>query len=128
MSSDSVVIVNGARTPMGGLQGSLSAVPATELASTAIADIAPLGNLSKLEKLNLFNTGVVDIAPLADLGRLKWLNLSGTDVTDLSPLKDLTRLHYLHGPDGSRAGDDNTDSPENRAAVQAYIVSSGETD
>jgi acetyl-CoA C-acetyltransferase len=37
MSKDSVVIIDGARTPMGGLQGSLSAVPATELATTAIA-------------------------------------------------------------------------------------------
>lgn len=37
MSNNSVVIVNGARTPMGGLQGSLSAVAAPELASTAIA-------------------------------------------------------------------------------------------
>ena len=37
MSKDSVVIVDGARTPMGGLQGSLSSVPATELAATAIA-------------------------------------------------------------------------------------------
>ena len=37
MSQDSVVIVDGARTPMGGLQGSLASVPATELASTAIA-------------------------------------------------------------------------------------------
>ena len=37
MSSDNVVIVNGARTPMGGLQGSLSAVSAPDLAATAIA-------------------------------------------------------------------------------------------
>ncbi|MCB1707266.1 MAG: acetyl-CoA C-acetyltransferase, partial [Halioglobus sp.] len=37
MSNNSVVIVDGARTPMGGLLGSLSAVPAPELASTAIA-------------------------------------------------------------------------------------------
>ena len=36
MSTHSVVIVNGARTPMGGLQGCLSTVPATELGSTAI--------------------------------------------------------------------------------------------
>lgn len=36
MSNNSVVIVDGARTPMGGLLGSLSAVPAPELASTAI--------------------------------------------------------------------------------------------
>ncbi|MFT6286344.1 MAG: acetyl-CoA C-acetyltransferase [Alcanivorax sp.] len=36
MSNESVVIVNGARTPMGGLQGSLSSVPAIELASVAI--------------------------------------------------------------------------------------------
>ncbi|RLA57312.1 MAG: acetyl-CoA C-acetyltransferase [Gammaproteobacteria bacterium] len=37
MSNDAIVIVNGARTPMGGLLGSLSAVAAPELASTAIA-------------------------------------------------------------------------------------------
>ena len=37
MSNDSVVILEGARTPMGGLQGDLAAVPATELAATAIA-------------------------------------------------------------------------------------------
>lgn len=37
MSNESVVIVNGARTPMGGLLGSLSEVPAPELAATAIA-------------------------------------------------------------------------------------------
>ena len=37
MSDETVVIVDGARTPMGGLQGSLSAVAATELASTAVA-------------------------------------------------------------------------------------------
>jgi len=37
MSKDAVVIVDGARTPMGGLQGSLGAVPAPALAATAIA-------------------------------------------------------------------------------------------
>lgn len=37
MSENTVVIVNGARTPMGGLQGALSGVPATELGITAIA-------------------------------------------------------------------------------------------
>ncbi len=37
MSNESVVIVNGARTPMGGLLGNLSSVPATELAVTAIS-------------------------------------------------------------------------------------------
>ena len=37
MNNDSVVIIDGARTPMGGLQGSLSAVAAPELASTAVA-------------------------------------------------------------------------------------------
>ncbi len=36
MSNDSIVIINGARTPMGGLLGSLSAVAAPELGSTAI--------------------------------------------------------------------------------------------
>jgi len=38
MSNDAVVIVAGARTPMGGLQGSLSEVPAPELGATAIAE------------------------------------------------------------------------------------------
>lgn len=37
MSNDSVVIIDGARTPMGGLLGSLSDVPAPELAAIAIA-------------------------------------------------------------------------------------------
>ena len=37
MSDNSVVIISGARTPMGGLQGSLSSVAATELGSTALA-------------------------------------------------------------------------------------------
>ncbi len=37
MSNNKVVILDGARTPMGGLLGSLSAVAAPELASTAIA-------------------------------------------------------------------------------------------
>ena len=37
MSNQTVVIVNGARTPMGGLSGSLSSVPAPDLAATAIA-------------------------------------------------------------------------------------------
>lgn len=37
MSKDSVVILDGARTPMGGLQGSLADASAPELASTAIA-------------------------------------------------------------------------------------------
>lgn len=36
MSKESVLIVGGARTPMGGLLGSLSGVPAPELAATAI--------------------------------------------------------------------------------------------
>lgn len=35
--SESIVIVSGARTPMGGLQGELSAVSATELGATAVA-------------------------------------------------------------------------------------------
>ena len=34
--SDPIVIVGAARTPMGGFQGSLSAVPAPELGGTAI--------------------------------------------------------------------------------------------
>lgn len=36
MSDETVVIVSGARTPMGGLQGALSSVPAPELGSIAI--------------------------------------------------------------------------------------------
>lgn len=46
MSNDSVVIVNGARTPMGGLLGALSTVPAPELASTAIAATLERSGLS----------------------------------------------------------------------------------
>ncbi|MEM9254676.1 MAG: thiolase family protein [Pseudomonadota bacterium] len=37
MANENVVIVNGARTPMGSLQGSLSSIPAPDLAATAIA-------------------------------------------------------------------------------------------
>ena len=36
MSNDAIVIVNGARTPMGGLQGSLKDAPAPQLGATAI--------------------------------------------------------------------------------------------
>ncbi|MEE4659224.1 MAG: acetyl-CoA C-acetyltransferase, partial [Halieaceae bacterium] len=36
MSQETVVILSGARTPMGGLQGELSQVSAPELGSTAI--------------------------------------------------------------------------------------------
>ncbi len=35
---ETVIIVDGARTPMGGLMGSLSSVPATELGSTAVRE------------------------------------------------------------------------------------------
>ena len=42
MSNDSVVIVNGARTPMGGLLGSLSEVPAPELAADLSERLARL--------------------------------------------------------------------------------------
>ncbi len=38
-NQDAVVIVAGARTPMGGFQGSLAAVPATELGAIAIAEV-----------------------------------------------------------------------------------------
>lgn len=38
MSKDSVVIVSGARTPMGGLSGALSALPATDLGAVAIEE------------------------------------------------------------------------------------------
>ena len=37
MSKDSVLIIDGARTPMGGLLGSLAPVAAPDLAATAIA-------------------------------------------------------------------------------------------
>lgn len=37
MNKDSVVIINGARTPMGGLLGARSTIPAPELAATAIS-------------------------------------------------------------------------------------------
>ena len=38
MSTDSVVIVSGVRTPMGGFQGSLAGVSATDLGATPIAE------------------------------------------------------------------------------------------
>ena len=38
MSADSVVIVSGTRTPMGGFQGNLSSISATELGATAIKE------------------------------------------------------------------------------------------
>lgn len=38
MSNDSIVILNGARTPMGGFQGSLSSVTAPQLGAAAIAE------------------------------------------------------------------------------------------
>lgn len=45
MSNDAVVIVNGARTPMGGFQGALSAVSAPELGATAISAAVSRANL-----------------------------------------------------------------------------------
>lgn len=46
MSDDAVVIVNGARTPMGGFQGSLSAVTATELGAIAIKEAVSRAGLA----------------------------------------------------------------------------------
>jgi acetyl-CoA C-acetyltransferase len=45
MSKQSVVIVSGARTPMGGLQGALASASAPELASTAIASAIERGGI-----------------------------------------------------------------------------------
>lgn len=45
MSEDAVVIISGARTPMGGLQGSLSEVTAVELGTTAIKAAIERSNL-----------------------------------------------------------------------------------
>jgi acetyl-CoA C-acetyltransferase len=45
MSKQSVVIVSGARTPMGGLQGVLASASAPELASTAIASAIERGGI-----------------------------------------------------------------------------------
>jgi acetyl-CoA C-acetyltransferase len=46
MSSNSVVIVAGKRTPMGGLNGALASVPAPDLAATAIAAALDSGGVS----------------------------------------------------------------------------------
>ncbi len=46
MSEDSIVIISGARTPMGGLQGSLSAATAVELGTTAISAAIERSGLS----------------------------------------------------------------------------------
>lgn len=45
MSSDYVVIVDGARTPMGGFQGSLSSISAVDLGTIAIAEAVKRANL-----------------------------------------------------------------------------------
>ena len=54
MSNNTVVIVDGARTPMGGLLGSLSAVPAPELASTAIAGALSRGGVDPADVDEVF--------------------------------------------------------------------------
>ena len=46
MSVDSVVIVSGTRTPMGGFQGNLSSISATELGSTAIKEAVSRAGIS----------------------------------------------------------------------------------
>lgn len=46
MSNETVVIVSGARTPMGGLQGSLSGVTAVELGATAIKAAVERANIN----------------------------------------------------------------------------------
>jgi len=54
MSNDSVVIVDGARTPMGGLQGCLAAVPAPQLAATAIAAAVERSGISAADVDEVF--------------------------------------------------------------------------
>lgn len=46
MSSDSIVIINGARTPMGGFQGALSPVSAPELGAVAIREAVARAGLA----------------------------------------------------------------------------------
>ncbi len=46
MTQESIVIVSGARTPMGGLQGSLSSLTAPELGSIAIKETVSRANIS----------------------------------------------------------------------------------
>ncbi len=54
MSQEAVVIVAGARTPMGGLQGSLSDVTAPELGATAIAEALSRADLDGTEVDEVF--------------------------------------------------------------------------
>ena len=54
MSKNSVVIANGARTPMGGLQGSLASATAPELASTAIAAAVTRSGINAAEVDEVF--------------------------------------------------------------------------
>ena len=49
MTQESIVIVSGARTPMGGLQGSLSSLTAPELGSIAIKETVSRANISPEE-------------------------------------------------------------------------------
>jgi acetyl-CoA C-acetyltransferase len=54
MSTESVVIVAGARTPMGGLLGSLSEVPAPDLAATAIKATLERGGVAPSDVDEIF--------------------------------------------------------------------------
>ena len=49
MSDDAIVIVSGARTPMGGFQGSLSGATAPELGATAIKEAVARAGLKPEE-------------------------------------------------------------------------------
>jgi hypothetical protein len=65
------------------------------LASTPIAELAPITGLLELETLDLTDTPVADLAPLARLTRLRRLSIHATNVTDLRPLAGLARLEEL---------------------------------
>ena len=52
ITQDSVYIAAGARTPMGGLQGSLSELTAVELGASAIRDAITRAGLSGDDEIN----------------------------------------------------------------------------
>jgi hypothetical protein len=62
---------------------------------SVVSDLAPLGNLVNLQSLNMDSCSAVsDLAPLGALGNLQSLNMdSCSAVSDLAPLGALINMH-----------------------------------
>ncbi|MEM9781896.1 MAG: AAA-like domain-containing protein [Pseudomonadota bacterium] len=66
-----------------------------DLASTALADLAPLQTLDALEWLDVSYTGVADTVVLSGFADLEWLNLTGTRIATVDGLAGLGKLRWL---------------------------------